>query len=136
MTMIYGIGTDIVQISRVAATMQRTEGRFAQRVLGPQEMAVYEARHARSAARGLAYLATRFSVKEAFSKAIGLGMHMPMTWRAVQTLNEAGGRPVVVASGELAHWLEQRRLAWHVTISDERDYAVSFVIAEVMGDDS
>jgi len=131
---IYGIGTDIVQISRVAATMQRTGGRFAQRVLGPQEMQVYEMRRARSAARGLAYLATRFSAKEAFSKAIGLGIHAPMTWRAVQTLNEAGGKPVLVASGELARWLEQRHLALHVTISDERDYAVSFVMAEVMAD--
>lgn len=129
---IYGIGTDIVQISRVAATMARTQGRFAERVLGPEEMALYEARRARSVARGMAFLATRFSAKEAFSKAIGLGMHQPMTWRAVQTLNGAGGKPVIVASGALAQWLAQRNLATHVTISDERDYAVSFVIAEVM----
>lgn len=128
---IYGIGTDIVQISRVAATMARTEGRFAQRVLGPDELRVYEARNARSAARGLAYLCTRFSAKEAFSKAIGLGMHWPMTWRAVQTLNEPGGRPVMVASGELAQWLDARGITTvRVTISDERDYAVSFVITE------
>ncbi|HTH60478.1 MAG TPA: holo-ACP synthase [Paraburkholderia sp.] len=128
---IYGIGTDIVQVSRVAAVMERTGGRFAQRVLGPDELRVYEARHARSAVRGLAYLATRFSAKEAFSKAIGLGMHWPMTWRAVQTLNEPSGRPVIVASGELAQWLDTRGIATvQVTISDERDYAVSFVIAE------
>jgi holo-[acyl-carrier protein] synthase len=128
---IYGIGTDIVQVSRVAAVMERTEGRFAQRVLGADELRVYEARRARSAPRGLAYLATRFSAKEAFSKAIGLGMHWPMTWRAVQTLNEPGGRPVMVASGELAQWLDLRGIvSVQVTISDERDYAVSFVIAE------
>ena len=128
---IYGIGTDIVQISRVAATMARTEGRYAQRVLGPDELRVYEARNARSAARGLAYLCTRFSAKEAFSKAIGLGMHWPMTWRAVQTLNEPGGRPVMVASRELAQWLDARGITTvRVTIRDERDYAVSFVITE------
>jgi holo-[acyl-carrier protein] synthase len=128
---IYGIGTDIVQVSRVAAVMERTEGRFAQRVLGADELRVYEARRARSAPRGLAYLATRFSAKEAFSKAIGLGMHWPMTWRAVQTLNEPGGRPVMVASGELAQWLDLRGIiSVQVTISDERDYAVSFVVAE------
>lgn len=127
---IYGIGTDIVQVSRVAAVMERTEGRFAQRVLGADELRVYEARRARSAPRGLAYLATRFSAKEAFSKAIGLGMHWPMTWRAVQTLNEPGGRPVMAASGELAQWLDARGITTiQVTISDERDYAVSFVIA-------
>jgi holo-[acyl-carrier protein] synthase len=127
---IYGIGTDIVQVSRVAAVMERTNGRFAEKVLGPDELRVYHARHARSAARGLAFLSTRFSAKEAFSKAIGLGMHWPMTWRALQTLNEASGKPMVVASGELAEWLDARGITARVTISDERDYAVSFVIAE------
>ncbi|CAB3753487.1 holo-ACP synthase [Paraburkholderia humisilvae] len=127
---IYGIGTDVVQVSRVAAVMERTGGRFAEKVLGPDELRVYHARNARSAVRGLAYLATRFSVKEAFSKAIGLGMHWPMTWRALQTLNEAGGRPYVIASGELADWLSARGITARVTLSDERDYAVSFVIAE------
>jgi holo-[acyl-carrier protein] synthase len=128
---IYGIGTDIVQVSRVAAVMERTNGRFAEKVLGPDELRVYHARHARSAARGIAFLATRFSAKEAFSKAIGLGMRWPMTWRALQTLNEPSGKPMVVASGELAEWLDARGITARVTVSDERDYAVSFVIAEI-----
>ena len=128
---IYGIGTDVVQVSRVAAVMERTKGRFAEKVLGPDELRVYHARRARSEVRGLAFLATRFSAKEAFSKAIGLGMRWPMTWRALQTLNEPSGKPVCVASGELAAWLAQRHITSQVTVSDERDYAVSFVIAEV-----
>ena len=128
---IYGIGTDLIQVSRVAAVMTRTNGRFAEKVLGPDELRVYHARLARSEARGLAYLATRFSAKEAFSKAIGLGMHWPMTWRALQTLNEASGKPFVVASGELAAWLAERGIRASVTLSDERDYAVSFVVAEM-----
>ena len=127
---IYGIGTDLIQVSRIAAVMVRTKGRFAEKVLGPDELRVYHARKARSEARGLAFLATRFSAKEAFSKAIGLGMHWPMTWRALQTLNEASGKPFVKASGELADWLTARGITAQVTISDERDYAVSFVIAE------
>lgn len=127
---IYGIGTDIVQVSRVAAVMSRTNGRFAEKVLGPDELRVYHARNARSQARGLAFLATRFSAKEAFSKAIGLGMHWPMTWRALQTLNEASGQPVVKASGELAEWLAARGITARVSITDERDYAVAFVVAE------
>ena len=129
---IYGIGTDIVQVSRVAAVMERTKGRFAEKVLGPDELRIYHARRARSEVRGLAFLATRFSAKEAFSKAIGLGMRMPMTWRALQTLNEPSGKPMIAASGELAQWLEQRGITAQVTVSDERDYAVSFVIAEVL----
>lgn len=127
---IYGIGTDVVQVSRVAAVMERTNGRFAEKVLGPDELRIYHARNARSQVRGLAFLATRFSVKEAFSKAIGLGMRWPMTWRALQTLNEPSGRPMCVASGELADWLAERDITSKVTLSDERDYAVSFVIAE------
>jgi holo-[acyl-carrier protein] synthase len=131
---IYGIGTDITQINRVQGVMERTNGRFAEKVLGPDELRTYRARAARSAARGLAYLSTRFAAKEAFSKAIGLGMHWPMTWRALQTLNESSGKPIVVASGELAAWLAERGLSAKVTISDEHDYAVAFVIAEVSPD--
>jgi holo-[acyl-carrier protein] synthase len=127
---IYGIGTDVIQVSRVAGVMARTQGRFAEKVLGPDELRIYHARRARSQARGLAYLATRFSAKEAFSKAIGLGMCWPMTWRALQTLNEPSGKPVIVASGALAQWLVARGISARVTISDERDYAVSFVVAE------
>jgi holo-[acyl-carrier protein] synthase len=57
-------------------------------------------------------------------------MHWPMTWRALQTLNKPSGEPMVVASGELADWLAARGITARVTISDERDYAVSFVVAE------
>ncbi|SPB18348.1 4'-phosphopantetheinyl transferase [Caballeronia novacaledonica] len=128
---IYGIGTDVVQVSRVAAVMKRTKGRFAEKVLGPDELRIYHARNGRSEVRGLAFLATRFSAKEAFSKAIGLGMRWPMTWRALQTLNEPSGKPMIAASGELAEWLAQRGITAKVTVSDERDYAVSFVVAEV-----
>ena len=127
---IYGIGTDVVQMSRIAAVLERTGGRFAEKVLGFDELKVFHARRARSEARGIAFLATRFSAKEAFSKAIGLGMRWPMTWRALQTLNAPSGELYVVASGELAGWLAARGITARVTVSDERDYAVSFVIAE------
>jgi len=53
-----------------------------------------------------------------------------MTWRALQTLNEPSGKPKIVASGELADWMAVRGITAQVTITDERDYAVSFVIAE------
>ena len=93
--MIYGIGTDIIQIDRVQGVMERTRGRFAEKVLGPRELKVYHARKARSEKRGLAFLATRFAAKEAFSKAIGLGMRWPMTWRAMELLNlQSASSPV------------------------------------------
>ena len=93
--MIYGIGTDVCDVRRIRETWLRRGDRFAQRVLGPQELVVYAARLARVEARGISYLATRFSAKEAFSKAIGLGIHTPMTWRACQILNLPSGQPVV-----------------------------------------
>jgi holo-[acyl-carrier protein] synthase len=125
---IYGIGTDIVQISRVEAALARNGERFAERILGPEEMDKYRARSAKNAVRGLRFLATRFSAKEAFSKAIGLGLRMPMTWRSAQMLNDPSGKPVIVCSGALADFMRERRLSAQVTISDEADYGVAFVV--------
>jgi holo-[acyl-carrier protein] synthase len=129
--MIFGIGTDIIDLRRIEATLARRGERFAEKVLGPNELQVFRARRARVAARGSSYLATRFSAKEAFSKAIGLGMRMPMTWRACEILNAASGRPSIQLHGVLAEWFAQRRLMAHVSVSDEADYAAAFVVVEV-----
>lgn len=126
--MIYGIGTDIVQISRVEAALKRSGPRFAEKILGPEELVKYHARRAKNEVRGLRFLATRFSAKEAFSKAIGLGMRMPMTWRSAQMLNAPSGKPVIVCSGALNEFMRTHRLTAQVTISDEADYGVAFVI--------
>ena len=126
--MIYGIGTDIVQISRVEAALRRSGERFAEKILGPEELVKYHARRAKNEVRGLRFLATRFSAKEAFSKAIGLGMRMPMTWRSAQMLNAPSGKPVIVCSGALEEFMRTHRLTAQVTISDEADYGVAFVI--------
>jgi len=126
--MIYGIGTDIVQISRVEAALERSGERFAEKILGPEELVKYHARRAKNEVRGLRFLATRFSAKEAFSKAIGLGMRMPMTWRSAQMLNAPSGKPVIVCSGALEEFMRTHRLTAQVTISDEADYGVAFVI--------
>jgi holo-[acyl-carrier protein] synthase len=125
--MIYGIGTDIVQISRVEAALGRNE-RFAEKILGPEELVKFHARRAKNEVRGLRFLATRFSAKEAFSKAIGLGMRMPMTWRSAQMLNAPSGKPMIVCSGALQEFMQQNKLSAQVTISDEADYGVAFVI--------
>jgi holo-[acyl-carrier protein] synthase len=128
--MIVGIGTDVCDVRRVAATLARRGDRFAQKVLGPAEWQVFQARRARVTSRGLAYLATRFSAKESFSKAIGLGLHMPMTWRACEILNHPSGQPFIRLHGELASWFAARGWRAHVTLSDETDYAASFVVVE------
>jgi holo-[acyl-carrier protein] synthase len=128
--MIFGIGTDLCDMRRIQAIWERRGQRFAERVLGPDELRVFRSRFERAPARGLRYLATRFSAKEAFSKAIGLGIRWPMSWRACQILNEPGGKPLLRLSGELAPWFEARGLVAHVTLTDETDYAAAFVVVE------
>jgi holo-[acyl-carrier protein] synthase len=128
--MIFGIGTDVCDIRRIEATFQRQGERFVQKVLGDQELAIWQRRSERWPGRGQRYLATRFSAKEAFSKAIGLGMRMPMTWRRCEILNLPSGQPVIVLHGELKTWFEAQGLRAHVTVTDETDYAASFVVIE------
>lgn len=128
--MIYGIGTDIIQISRIEAALERNGDRFAEKILGPEELDKYHRRKSKVEARGIRFLATRFAAKEAFSKAIGLGMRMPMTWRTMQILNAVSGKPVAVTSGALKEFMEQNGLIAQVSITDEADYAVAFVIVE------
>lgn len=126
--MIFGIGTDLCDLRRIEASLARRGDRFAEKVLGPSELAVFHARRARAAARGIRYLGTRFSAKEAFSKAVGLGIRMPMTWRACEILNEPSGRPFVRLHGEMASWFDARGLQAHVTVTDETDYVATFVV--------
>ncbi|MFZ5542119.1 MAG: holo-ACP synthase [Pseudomonadota bacterium] len=128
--MIYGIGTDICDVRRIETVLARKGERFAEKVLGPDELQVFRFRREKFESRGARYLATRFSAKEAFSKAIGLGMRMPMTWRACEILNRPGGKPEIRLHGELAAWFDARGLTAHVSVTDESDYAASFVVVE------
>ena len=127
---IAGIGTDLLQLARIEQAYARHGQRFVHRILGPQEIEVFQRRLQRDPRRGLRYLATRFAAKEAFSKAIGLGMHDPMAWSRMQTLNKPGGKPYVVLGGRLAEWYDERFGTAHVSVSDERDVVMAFVVIE------
>ncbi|GAA6120193.1 holo-ACP synthase [Acidovorax sp. FG27] len=131
--MIYGIGTDICDVRRIRASLDRHGDRFAEKVLSQAELAVWRRRSVRWPERGLRYLATRFSAKEAFSKAIGLGMRMPMTWRHCEIANLPSGKPQIVLHGALKDWFEARGLRCHITVTDETDYAASFCVVEAAG---
>ena len=128
--MIYGIGTDICDIRRIRASLDKHGERFAQKVLSDNELNTYRARSERWPERGVRYVATRFSAKEAFSKAIGLGMRMPMTWRLCEVAKLPSGQPTLVLHGVLKAWFEAKGLTAHVSVSDESDYATSYVIVE------
>ena len=112
--LIYGIGTDICDIRRIEATLARRGDRFAERVLGIAELASSDARRARTEARGVRYLATRFSAKEAFSKAIGLGIRC----RCAGVTARSSTRPVASrCCGCRGRWPSGSRLAaWQHTL--------------------
>lgn len=128
--MVHGIGTDICDVRRIRASLERHGERFARKILADAELATWRARSARWPERGVRYLATRFSAKEAFSKAVGLGMRMPMTWRHCEIAKLPSGQPVIVLHGGLKDWFEAQGLKAHVSVTDESDYAASFVVVE------
>jgi len=127
---IAGIGIDLLRVERIRLALERHGDRFATKILGEAELAVFQARRARAPVRGLRFLATRFAAKEAFSKAIGLGIRLPMTWTRVQTLNMPGGKPTLVLAEPLKSWYDARFGAAHVSITDESDMVAAYVIVE------
>lgn len=131
--MIAGIGTDIVRVARIEILVARWGDRFARRVLGPEELVEYQRRRGKQGhgdAYATRYLAKRFAGKEAFSKALGIGLRGPMTLLSLQILNDRRGRPIAVARKALAPLLEERGLVAHVSLSDESDAVLAFVVLE------
>ena len=126
----YGIGTDICDIRRIRASLDRHGERFASKILSDAEMITWRQRSQRWPERGVRFVATRFSAKEAFSKAIGLGMRMPMTWRDCEIVKALSGKPEIALRGALAEWFAQRGLRAHVSVTDESEYAAAFVVVE------
>ena len=128
--MIYGIGTDICDIRRIRASLERHGERFAHKVLHEAELAIWHARAAQWPERGVRYLATRFSAKEAFSKALGTGVRPPATLSAIAVLHDHLGKPMLGFSPALHALLDEKNLKAHLSISDEAEYAVAYVILE------
>ena len=127
---IYGIGTDLLKVTRIHDAYAARGDRFALRILGEDEFKVFQARFNRHAQRGLLYLSTRFAAKEALSKAIGLGMRSPMSWRAAQFVNAPSGKPMVKLSEPLQSWCDEKKLSFHVSMTDEAEMVCAFVVAE------
>lgn len=124
--MIYGIGTDVIAISRVEKALQRHGERFVLRILGAHELSEYRAQP-----HPARFVAKRFAAKEAFSKAMGTGIRKPVTWRYIQVGHDARGKPEIWAHEELQRVMQARGIgASHISITDERDFAVAFVVLE------
>ncbi len=127
--MIVGVGTDLIEVSRVERALERWGERFAQKILVDHELERF-GRHRKPAH----FLAKRFAAKEAFSKAMGTGIRYPVNWHNVSVENERSGRPVLRFSEPLAELLRSLGIvAVHVSLTDERDMAAATVILEGTG---
>jgi holo-[acyl-carrier protein] synthase len=123
---IYGVGTDVVEISRIEQALARWGERFAERILCEPELNRF-----RSHRQPVSYLAKRFAAKEAFTKALGTGIKAPANWHGLWVTNQPSGKPQLEFSKRLSTLLSQRGITrTHVSLSDERGVAVATVILE------
>jgi holo-[acyl-carrier protein] synthase len=124
--MIHGIGTDLLDAERIRHGLARFGEPYAERILAPAEHARYATSH--DPAR---FLAKCFAAKEAFAKAAGTGLRAPVTLRNIAVLRDPQGKPFLQCAPELAAWLQARGVtAHHVSLSDEGDLVLAFVVLE------
>lgn len=123
--MIYGIGTDIVAVARMRSLWERHGERALERLLAPDERAEFE----QATDKGR-FLAKRFAAKEAFSKALGTGVRPPASLSSMAVGHDTLGKPIMVFYGQLEKMLKNENLRAHLSISDEADYAIAYVILE------
>ena len=127
--MIYGIGTDLIEIPRIEQALARWGERFALRILCETELKRFRV-HRQPAN----FLAKRFAAKEAFTKALGTGIHAPANWHGVWVVNLRSGKPELQFSDPLKALLETRAIRRaHVSLSDERALAMAMVVLECDG---
>jgi holo-[acyl-carrier protein] synthase len=124
--MIYGIGTDIVEVSRIEESLARFGNAFAQRILTENEYLEFELSQVKAR-----FLAKRFAAKEAFGKALGTGLRAPVTMQQIGVGHNDLGKPVLVLGKDLQAWADERGIkTMHISISDEKALAVAFVVLE------
>ena len=124
--MIYGVGTDVVEIGRIRAVLEKYGERFARKILCEPELRRFENHRLKAN-----YLAKRFAAKEAFTKALGTGIRAPANWHGVWVRNLPSGKPVLEFSEALKELLERRGVtSAHVSLSDEKGVAFATVVLE------
>ena len=127
--MIYGIGTDIVVVTRLEALYTRHGERLLTKILSVPEREDFArlSEHLRIRAR---FLAKRFAAKEALGKALGIGIAPPALLPNITVTHDTLGKPAFLYAPALAHWVHERDLHVQLSLSDEADYALAFVVAE------
>jgi len=125
--MIYGIGTDIAAVARLRGFWERHGDKALERVLAPNEFDDF----ARASDKGR-FLAKRFATKEAFAKALGTGVRPPALLSAIGVGHNELGKPSLIFHGQLAELIKKLGLKAHLSISDEADFAIAYVILETV----
>ena len=120
--MIIGLGTDIVEIERIAAALSRHGGHFAERVFTTDEAAQAHGR--------VSYLAGRWAAKEAAAKALGCGIGERCALTDIEIIDDAAGAPQLSCTAPALKTFAGKSLRWQVSISHEKAYAVATVIIE------
>ena len=124
--MIYGVGTDLVDIERVKKILSKNRDGFIKRVLSEHEQALFA-----NKAESAAYCAKRFAAKEAFAKALGTGIGKTVSFQDLTIRNNENGKPHFIPSEKLRLYLLEKGINQaHLSISDESQNAVAFVILE------
>ena len=125
--MIVGIGTDLVAVARIGETLERQGERFLKKLLSDAEQAEFRDVKSNTAA----WLAKRWAAKEAFGKAAGIGVSAPLTLSGIGVGHDESGRPLFELSDAVRSYLFSKGVSrTHLSISDEREFAVAFVVFE------
>jgi holo-[acyl-carrier protein] synthase len=126
--MIYGIGVDIVHIKRMEKVLKKWEDRFIKRVFLSGEIEICSRRANPASAYSM-----RFAAKEAFSKAIGLGMKKGVRWRDIEIFHFPGGRPGLKLHGRSSEICKEESIkGFHLSMSDDGDYGIAMVVLETV----
>lgn len=128
--MISGIGCDVVELKRVADVYARHGDRFVHRILTEEELPIFEKRKSLGNERMFAFLASRWAVKEAISKALGTGITAEVSFHAMEILHNSSGAPIAVFKGELKNRLQEEGILVHISITDEKSVVAAFAVAE------
>ena len=130
--MIYGVGTDIIDISRIDKIVKKFNKKFISRIYGSEEIKIFDKSFSKSSTN--LFLGKRFAVKEAFWKALSPMRGEGIFFNEIETLNDTNGKPYLYLSGNTATYIKNKekklngRFKFDISLSDEPPYALAFVV--------